>query len=113
MNPYTTNCGNGVLLNGQQIVNAPSDAYQPSTPAFEQQWVKYLIQKYGPANGGGVRMRSMDNEPEWWYGVHLDIYQTMATYDDMMARDKRAEVTDEEAVPTRSNRVTVTLPVET
>jgi len=29
----------------------------------------------------------MDNEPEWWYGVHIDIYQQPATYDDMMARN--------------------------
>jgi len=26
------------LTNGQQIVNDPSDSYQPSSPAFEQQW---------------------------------------------------------------------------
>jgi uncharacterized protein (TIGR03437 family) len=86
VNPYNTDCGNGILANGNQIVNAPSDAYQPSNPAFEQQWVKYLLQKYGPGNAGGVRMWSMDNEPEWWYGVHTDIYQKYSTYDDMMAR---------------------------
>jgi len=87
VNPYNADCGNGILLNGNQVANSPSDAYQPSNPAFEQQWVKYLLQKYGPANTGGVRMWSMDNEPEWWYGVHTDIYQTMGTYDDMMARN--------------------------
>ena len=87
VDPYDSACGSGVSAStGQQIVNDPADAYQPSNPAFEQQWVKYLMQKYGPANGGGVRMWSMDNEPEWWYGVHSDIYQQMATYDDMMAR---------------------------
>jgi len=86
VNPYNSDCGNGVLVNGKQIVDSPSDAYQPSSPAFEQQWVHYLMQKYGPANTGGVRMWSMDNEPEWWYGVHTDIYQTPGTYDDMMTR---------------------------
>jgi uncharacterized protein (TIGR03437 family) len=87
VNPYNANCGNGVLLNGQQINNSPADAYQPSSPAFQQQWVQYLMGRYGPANTGGVRLWSMDNEPEWWYGVHIDIYQTPATYDDMMARN--------------------------
>ena len=86
-NPYNTNCGNGVLLNGQQIANDPRDAYQPADQTFAQQWVKYLMQKYGPADAGGVRLWSMDNEPEWWYGVHIDIYQQFATYDDMMARN--------------------------
>jgi uncharacterized protein (TIGR03437 family) len=88
VNQYNTNCGNGILLkNNQQIIDNPTDAYQPSDPAFEQQWVKYLIERYGPANAGGVRLWSMDNEPEWWYGVHIDIYQQPATYDDMMARN--------------------------
>jgi uncharacterized protein (TIGR03437 family) len=31
----------------------------------------------------------MDNEPEWWYGVHIDIYQQAATYDDMLTRNLR------------------------
>jgi len=98
-NPYNTNCGSGVLLNGQQIANDPNDAYQPSNPAFEQQWVKYLIEKYGPANAGGVRLWSMDNEPEWWYGVHIDIYQQLATYDDMMARNLKWAQAVKEADP--------------
>jgi uncharacterized protein (TIGR03437 family) len=86
VDPYDSACGSGVSATGQQIINNPNDAYQPSDSAFEQQWVEYLMQKYGPANTGGVRLWSMDNEPEWWYGVHIDIYQQPATYDDMMAR---------------------------
>lgn len=86
VDPYNANCGSGLLTTGQQIVNDPADAYQPSSPAFEQQWVKYLLGRYGPGNAGGVRMWSMDNEPEWWDGVHTDIYPNYATYDDMMAR---------------------------
>jgi len=40
VNQYNTNCGNGILLkNNQQIIDNPTDAYQPSDPAFEQQWV--------------------------------------------------------------------------
>jgi hypothetical protein len=89
VNPYNTDCGNGILANGNQVINAPSDAYQPSNPAFEQQWVKYLLQKYGPGNTGGVRMWSMDNEPEWWDGVHTDIHPAQSTYDDMMTRSLR------------------------
>jgi len=80
-------CGNGIRANGSQITADPNDAYQPSTTAFEQDWVKYIMQRYGPANAGGVRMWNMDNEPEWWYSVHIDIYQQPATYDDMWARN--------------------------
>ena len=88
VNPYNSDCGKGVLLNGQQITgNDPNDAYKPVDQAFAQQWVRYIMNRYGPANAGGVRLWSMDNEPEWWYGVHIDIYKTPATYDDMLARN--------------------------
>lgn len=86
-NPDNSDCGNGVLVNGNQIVNDPNDAYLPVTQAFSQQWVSQLMSDYGPANTGGIRIWQMDNEPEWWYGVHSDIYQQAATYDDMMARN--------------------------
>jgi uncharacterized protein (TIGR03437 family) len=85
--PDNPDCGNGVLLNGDPVVNDPNDAYVPVTQSFAQQWVQQIMTSYGPANAGGVRLWSMDNEPEWWYGVHTDVYPQAATYDDMMARN--------------------------
>jgi uncharacterized protein (TIGR03437 family) len=85
--PDDPDCGNGVLLNGDPVVNDPSDAYVPVTQSFAQQWVQQIMTGYGPANAGGVRLWSMDNEPEWWYSNHIDIYPQAATYDDMLARN--------------------------
>ncbi len=85
-NPYNADCGKGVLMNGQPINNDPHDAYKHVDETVAQQWVRYLVNRYGPANAGGVRMWSMDNEPEWWDGVHIDIYNTPSTYDEMLAR---------------------------
>ncbi|MGD0048469.1 MAG: glycoside hydrolase family 44 protein [Bryobacteraceae bacterium] len=86
--PYDSVCGNGVsAATGQNILNDPNDVYQPITPAFAGQWVQSIKSKYGPANLGGVQMWSLDNEPEWWDSVHMDMYQHPATYDDMLARD--------------------------
>jgi uncharacterized protein (TIGR03437 family) len=99
-NPYNSDCGNGILLNGQQINNDPHDAYQPVDQTFAQQWVRYLIERYGPANAGGVRLWSMDNEPEWWLGVHTDIYPSESTYDDMMARNLKWATAVKEVDPT-------------
>jgi len=88
VNPYNSDCGNGILAgNGQQIVDNPHDAYEPMDQTFAQEWVSYIRKRYGSANAGGVSLWSMDNEPEWWYGVHIDIYQSAATYDDMLARN--------------------------
>jgi len=89
-NPYNADCGDGLMPDGKtQILNDPSDAYEPMEQTSAQQWVAYILKRYGPAGAGGVRLWSMDNEPEWWYGVHIDIYQQAATYDDMLARNLR------------------------
>jgi uncharacterized protein (TIGR03437 family) len=85
--PDNADCGNGVLLNGDPVVNDPNDAYNPVTQSFAQQWVQQIMTGYGPAYAGGVRLWSMDNEPEWWYSNHIDIYPQAATYDDMMTRN--------------------------
>ncbi len=85
--PDNSDCGNGILANGTQIVNDPNDAYVPVTQTFAQLWVESILASYGPANQGGVRMWSLDNEPEYWLSNHVDVYPTAATYDDVMARD--------------------------
>jgi len=86
--PYDSACGSGVSpATGNYIVNDPNDVYLPITPDFAGQWVQSIKSKYGPANLGGVHMWSLDNEPEWWDGVHADMYHQLATYDDMLARD--------------------------
>jgi uncharacterized protein (TIGR03437 family) len=85
--PDNSDCGNGVLLNGDPVMNDPNDAYVPVTTSFAEQWVREIMTGYGPADAGGVRLWSMDNEPEWWYSVHTDVYPQAASYDDMLARN--------------------------
>lgn len=100
VDPYNKNCGNGVLPNGQNIVNDPNDAYQPIDSSFVKQWVQSILNKYGPANQGGVQMWSLDNEPEWWDQVHMDMLHQPAGYDDMLARDIAAAQAVKAADPT-------------
>ncbi|MGB7758535.1 MAG: glycoside hydrolase family 44 protein [Bryobacteraceae bacterium] len=100
VDPYDTACGSGFFAAGKPIVNDPNDVYQPITPAFAGQWVQSIKSKYGPANLGGVQMWSLDNEPEWWDGVHMDIYQQNATYDDMLRRDEATAQAVKAADPT-------------
>ncbi len=45
-------------------------------------------------------MWSLDNEPEWWDGVHTDIYPQAATYDDMLHRDMATAQAVKAADPT-------------
>jgi len=102
VDPYQSDCGNGMLTsNGQQIVNDPTDAYEPTDPAYPQSWIgSYLVPRYGPGNAGGVTLWSMDNEPEWWYGVHIDIFQQPGTYDDTMSRNLKMAQAVKAADPT-------------
>ena len=87
VNPGDPDCGNGTLLNGTPVNNDPNDAYAPVTEAFALEWVRHLLASFGPANAGGVRLWSMDNEPEWWNGTHTDIHPTLSTYADMWERN--------------------------
>jgi uncharacterized protein (TIGR03437 family) len=100
-NPDNADCGNGILTStGQQIQNDPNDAYIPVTGSFAQQWIQHIMSAYGPADAGGVRLWSMDNEPEWWYSNHVDIYPQAATYDDMLARNIKWATAVKQADPT-------------
>ena len=99
-NPDNSDCGNGTLLNGNPVNNDPNDAYVPVTPAFSQQWVQQVGGTYGAANDGGVQLWSMDNEPEWWYANHRDVYPQFAAYDDMLSRNIRLAAAVKAADPT-------------
>lgn len=84
--PYDADCGNGIRTDGKtQIANDPSDTSVPVDETFMQDWLRHLIGRYGKANQGGVQLWSLDNEPEWWMGVHIDIHRKPATYDEMAA----------------------------
>ncbi len=99
-NPDNPDCGNGILPDGTQVKNDPNDAYVPVTEDFSKQWVQHILGTYGAANDGGVRMWSMDNEPEWWLGNHTDVHPGEATYDDMMERNIRLATAVKAADPT-------------
>ncbi len=84
--PYNADCGNGVLLNGSQIMNDPADAYTPVDETFAANWVKFLVGKFGTAKDGGVAIYDLDNEPEWWDGVHIDVHPKPFTYDELTSK---------------------------
>jgi uncharacterized protein (TIGR03437 family) len=99
-NPDNPDCGNGVLLNGNAVQNNPNDAYVPVTTSFAKEWIQQILTGYGPADQGGARLWSLDNEPEWWNSVHTDVYPNPATYDDMTARELKWAQTVKAADPT-------------
>jgi uncharacterized protein (TIGR03437 family) len=69
------------------IQNDPTDAYVQVDQSLQQQWITYLLSRYGPANQGGIAIWSLDNEPIWWDDVHRDIHPTPYTYDELANLD--------------------------
>ena len=81
--PWREECGNGKYPDGTPITNpVATDSSAPITTQFVTNWVAYLVNRYGGANGGGVRLYALDNEPHLWNDTHRDIRLTGLGYDE-------------------------------
>lgn len=84
VDPYWTDCGNGVLTNGKNITgNDPADTSTVIDQTFDSGWVNYLVKKFGAAGSGGISIYELDNEPEYWDSVHRDVHPAHMTYDEL------------------------------
>lgn len=58
----------------------------PASPViYQDEWVASLVKRFGPANAGGVKFYSMDNEPELWSETHTDIHPARMSYADLLS----------------------------
>jgi hypothetical protein len=87
VDPNNTDCGTGILttaVNGSTTVkNDPTDTSMAIDQTFVGGWVKFLVGQFGPASTGGVAIYGLDNEPEYWSGVHKDVHPVPFTYDEL------------------------------
>jgi len=84
VDPWDTDCGNGVYTNGNNITgNDPSDTSKAVNENFISQWLSHLVTKYGSASQGGVRYYNLDNEPMLWNHTHRDVHPQPAGYDEI------------------------------
>ena len=90
--PWWADAGNGIGTNAATgttwtiRTNDPSDAFVPNSPAFQQQWVQYLTNRYGVSSSGGVKYYLMDNEHGVWPWTHRPIVPVGPTMDDIRDR---------------------------
>ncbi|HEY7349030.1 MAG TPA: glycoside hydrolase family 44 protein [Ktedonobacterales bacterium] len=49
----------------------------------QNEWVAHLLNRFGPAQNGGVRFYAMDNEPDLWSFTHTDIHPAELSYDQL------------------------------
>lgn len=82
--PYWKDFGNGVRPDGTKITgNDPTDTCMRVDASWTEDWVKYLVKRFGDAAHGGVAIYSLDNEPNWWDMNHRDVHPLPFTYDEV------------------------------
>ena len=86
VDPYDTNCGNGVTAGGANITGDPSTTSTAAPPAFESAWVSHLVNRFGAANAGGVRFYQLDNEMTLWDSTHRDVHAAPVGTDEVWQR---------------------------
>lgn len=95
--------GSGVKKDGSFIKgNNPNDANVASSTAFQDGWVKHLVQQFGASNANGVRYYLLDQEPGIWHSSHRDVHPVGATMqevgDKMLAYATMIKANDPNAI---------------
>ena len=83
VDPWDTDCGNGIKNSINLTGNNPTDTSVATTPGFVSGWLNHLISRYGTAANGGVAYYSLDNEPMLWNSTHRDIHPQPTSYDEL------------------------------
>lgn len=52
---------------------------------YQDEWIHYLVRRFGSAATGGVRYYAIDNEPDLWDETHTDVRPARMGYDDLLA----------------------------
>ncbi|CAK0780823.1 exported hypothetical protein [Gammaproteobacteria bacterium] len=81
---YDPDCGNGVLVDGSQVVNNPNDFAVAIGPEFVLDWIAYLTGRYGSAAAGGVSFYALDNEPMLWNSTHNEVFNHPLSTDELI-----------------------------
>jgi len=67
---------------------------------FQDEFVKTLVKRFGPADKGGVRFYSLDNEPALWPTTHPRVHGTPTTYKEIAERTEATAAMITELDPT-------------
>jgi hypothetical protein len=82
---YDTNCGNGKSSGNWITCPDPTTTTSTAiTPQWVQDWVTYLVGRFGPSNGKVIY--ELDNEPGLWNSTHHDVRPKPLGYDELWQR---------------------------
>jgi hypothetical protein len=86
VNPYVHpnggDCGNGVTLNGDQLLDTAVYAnHIDNSPDLQKGWMEHLLSTFGKFPAHAPWFFQLDNEPGGWGNTHVDVEPDGATYD--------------------------------
>jgi hypothetical protein len=99
VDPWDSDCGNGVNGGGNIMNNDPADTSEAITTTFVINWINHLKTRYNTAANGGVMFYNLDNEPMLWNSTHRDVHPNPATYDELRDRTYAYAAAIKEADP--------------
>ena len=83
--PDTHAAGDGVAPDGKLLApDSPERTSVPAPPSSIEAWVRKIR-----ADGSGVRMYLLDNEPMLWSETHRDVHPQPTSYDELLDRTLR------------------------
>ena len=102
VDPYGKICGNGEKPDGKSAItgNDPHETSMEIDESWTRDWVKFLTARYGDAAHGGVQIYELDNEPEYWSGVHKAVHPASMTYDEITQKGLTYAKTVKDVDPT-------------
>jgi hypothetical protein len=57
----------------------------PGDTIYQDDWIRYLVNRFGSAATGGVAWYAIDNEPDLWATTHTDVHPVEPDYDEMLS----------------------------
>ena len=100
VDPWDTNCGNGISSGENVTGNDPTDTSTAITPTFVTNWINHLKNNYGTAATTGVMFYNLDNEPMLWNSTHRDVHPNPTTYNEMKTQTEAYAAAVKAADPT-------------
>ncbi len=94
-------CGNGNTPDGRPIRgNDPNLGMTQNSPELQREFVKKLVELFGPGARGGVAFYTMDNEPGLWMYTHRDTMPRGVSAEELVRRNLEYAAAVKAADPT-------------
>lgn len=100
VDPYDTNCGNGVRPDGSLVPASPTRDGVAVTGSFYRGWLSDLKSRFGTAAHGGVAFYELGNEPSLWNSTHRDMHPKPENARELWVKSKHLATLVKEADPT-------------